>query len=132
MKNLQQLKSVIQTANPRIMDFETGCQTSRGTFMGKQFEEEEWYFVKDDDVNGDHDIFFSEDVDDLKILGRPIRLADILLAISKTGLVSSLLSCMVHKDGTFTCLDFSWNLKDDSLDQQSPETLAFLINLLCK
>lgn len=64
---------------------------------------------------------------------RPIRLADVLLALpGPTG---------IDADGHFLVYDqngwhlpgkvVGWDLRADSLDAQSPETIAFLHSLLC-
>lgn len=72
---------------------------------------------------------------------RPIRLADVLLAVRETNQ-----SWYVRNDGVFFEWEkftdggdghhgvkssyIVWNLRTDDLEQQSPETLAFLANLL--
>jgi hypothetical protein len=72
----------------------------------------------------------------LDVLGRPIRLADVLLAWEKNGISKS-----VDQSGKMVDVKFDgehqrtelawWNLRQDSLDQQSPETILFLASLLC-
>ncbi len=60
-----------------------------------------------------------------KILGRPIRLADVLLAeMNKNG---------DYRDTfAFEQITQLWNLKDDNLDHQSDKTKQFLIDLLVR
>jgi hypothetical protein len=66
-----------------------------------------------------------------KIIGRPIRLADVLLAIGKVGLKAH-----INQDGYFptksgntTTLNY-WNLRTDDLTQQSDECIDFLYMIL--
>lgn len=60
---------------------------------------------------------------------RSITLADILLAIGKSGHSNSLISCMIHKDGVFSIFDMVWNLLLD-YDNQTDETKASIGTLL--
>jgi hypothetical protein len=61
------------------------------------------------------------------IIGRPIRLADVLLAVVKDfaypyeGVAGDIFASKLCR---------LWNLKDDNLDNQSEECKQFLINLL--
>lgn len=77
-----------------------------------------------------------------EILGRPIRLADVLLAIDnvKPSLTDAFSDtfCGVRINGEFEMMSvgdsFSsgvkWNLREDNLDSQSEETITFLAELL--
>jgi len=74
---------------------------------------------------------FDRDVSDIvEIIGRTIRLADVLLAceiavgINAVGVV--LLGKMPFHE------NMHWDLSKDSLDEQSPECLSFLHGILCK
>lgn len=64
-------------------------------------------------------------------IGRPIRLADVLLALNAATSRTPLFS--INDDGTLsddmTSKDF-WNLRGDDLTRQTPETLKFLAELL--
>lgn len=66
-------------------------------------------------------------VSHLEILGRPIRLADVLYAISIHD--SEAMAEKAAGDLTFQSRN-SWNLLKDDLSLQSPDTLEFLANLL--
>lgn len=169
-----QLKSVIQAANPEIMELKFGCEVEMhdrdfaepgygitGNEMGKgvviefspggpvaesndEYDDSarvysySWGIVKsidglNTDEPGGEDFYI--------ILGRPIRLADVLLAIDKARK-----NIFVRHDGVlFKWERFNeggsghhgvestyveWNIKDDNLDNQSEETKQFLINLL--
>lgn len=57
-------------------------------------------------------------------------LADILLAMSKTGYGNTLLTAMIHKDGDFGILDVVWDLRKDNLNEQSDETIDFIHQII--
>ena len=65
----------------------------------------------------------------IEIIGRPIRLPDILLVIpEKFGwAVMGKKYCFFSENGTPIC---DWNLKDDNLEHQSPETIKFINDIL--
>jgi hypothetical protein len=68
----------------------------------------------------------------VKILGRPIRLADVLLTMSQKAITSHAIAL----NGGFYQLKpeehwvTDWNLEDDNLDHQSNECKQFLTDLL--
>lgn len=74
-----------------------------------------------------------KDIDE--IIGRPIRLADVLLALNK----SVSLGCypqyndmlLINANDTHKTSGF-WNLLKDSLTEQSEETITFIHQLICK
>lgn len=70
------------------------------------------------------------DRNEIEIIGRLIRLTDVLLAISKTGYANMLLSSMIHKDGEFGIFEFSWDLKNDDLEKQSDACISVVHSLL--
>lgn len=53
---------------------------------------------------------------------RPIRLSDVLLAIQESGNGKAI--------SYFLVADGNWNLRKDSLDEQTNETISFLADLL--
>lgn len=130
-QNIDIIKKACIQANPSIMELGFGC---RFFFKGNNNNEcialssKEWKrltFIislphlepKIDSLNRKELIENNE----LEILGRPIRLADVLLAYSK-------------KEG-WPVLELAqiasmWSLTKDSLQEQSEETLSFLANLL--
>lgn len=69
-----------------------------------------------------------------RIIGRPIRLADVLLAMGMRRPMRGMIYCT--SDGVL--IDFEnrkesgavWNLRADDLDQQSDETISFIHSLL--
>jgi hypothetical protein len=112
--NIDKLKQAIQVANPEIMGDWSGCAVC-GTMCGGMCD--------NDDGN--------------KKTMRPIRLADVLLALQSSkiwiGLDDSgaFVQFDASKPKTCSFLGINWNLSNDNLDHQSDETKQFLINLLC-
>jgi len=133
MKNYDKLKKVIQEANPEIVepklpDFPNYIGMCRKVFgvddNGKiQFPS---YGCQAEDI-------FKE----MK-KGRPIRLADVLLAYNEIKSSMSARRFAIYFDGQIVVWDDNdkahkeciWNLKDNNLDNQSDETKWFLIDLL--
>lgn len=117
MENYEQLKAVIQTANPEIMELKFGCELEGGvTFISVNPKTNEYYILAGNKILKRNEY--------RKILGRPIRLADVLLA-------STLEWSNIYEDRYLLMnLLKLWNLKDDNLDHQSEETKQFLIDLL--
>jgi hypothetical protein len=64
------------------------------------------------------------------IHSRRIRLADVLLAFNALERVQGFVGTQGYALDVVLILEH-WNLRQDSLDQQSPETIAFLHQLLC-
>jgi len=63
-----------------------------------------------------------------KIIGRPIRLADIFWTIEF--LIPKMKIVWDARDGLVKNITHKWNLKDDNLENQSEETIEFIYNLL--
>lgn len=134
MTKLESLREVIIKANPSILDLEFGCETNVGTFVGKQPDEDEWYFAKAEDVNGERDISFYENINKLKILGRKIGIAEILLTmieVTDQQTTNKEIRKTNYQARTMRILA-KWDLKNDDLANQSDETLTFLWELLCE
>lgn len=105
---IEKLKEKIIAANPEIIGDWSGCEVC-GTMCG----------ICDDR-------FFKEKI------GRPIRLADVLLAMKNDNIPLVEEDSWNVKVGTYdvATLIQIWNLKDDNLDEQSIETIQFLYDLL--
>ena len=140
--NIEKLKKVIQEANPEIMELELGCYFSgEGVSKGLIFRimnrfpfgfNAVYYHQGSGIVNGEFDIR------KIKILGRPIRLADVLLALQRFSLDFLLIDDFLkmsyeeeHKKHWNTYEGY-WNLKDNNLDNQSDELHKLLTKLLVK
>lgn len=134
--NYDNLKKVIQQTNPEIMELKFGCYVN-----GLGYSNARLCLVADDEVTlrvGHYGIDtepLSEFGNRIKILGRPIRLADVLLALENNVRVERGIR-MMDVPGTISLSDAInhtlsyWNLEDDDLDNQIEETRQFLINLL--
>ena len=151
MKNYDKLKQVIQKANPEIMELKFGCEILRYkeepkdrkykviTDIGFAANKEKVWInsVPFGSMSLPTEILKSELADktgDWIILGRPLRLADVLIAM-KSKLDSWTYS--VNLDGAFQKKDVTWimcewNLQDNNLDNQSEATKQFLIDILVK
>ena len=128
--NIDKLKQVIQEANPEIMELNIGCRVAHKYHSSQSIVvENEQDNLSPFDVQTDDGGF---EKDKVISLGRPIRLADVLMAINKI----SIMQIGVFNDGTFLHkgddMGWRWNLKDNNLDNQSDETKQFLIDLLVK
>lgn len=122
-EHYNQLKSIIQKANPEIMELKFGCE-----IRGMGF----YAYGLSDRNNGDLVGYatslgrFDGNLNNDEILGRPIRLADVLLAIGEKWVMVSNNSFPQQVVEVFN----KWNLRDDNLDHQSEECKHFLIDLL--
>ena len=137
MENYDKLRQVIQEANPEIMKLKFGCEIDligmvgidRIIYISKLEERYSACYKEDMAIHTFPDFGL---VSDGKILGRPIRLADVLMAINKI----SIMQIGVFNDGTFLHkgddMGWRWNLKDNNLENQSDETKQFLIDILVK
>lgn len=149
MKKYQQLKEIIQEANPEIMELKFGCEVELQNYKNPLriilWEEGIDYGVVSLNArDGENQSFQKKHI--IKILGRPIRLADVLLAIKNRKMQNVELDIYITKNGysqteeirfKYHCdlNDYRlaiWNLKDDNLDHQSDTTKKFLIELLVK
>ena len=135
MKNYQKLKQTIQEANPEIMELKFGCE------LLNIDDEGIWRVFKIGEVNiSNNKIKFYDDYFEItKILGRPIRLADVLLAWKRyyQNWLNEVQSVAPSGKSSFEKLDYNeiaknWSLEDDNLDNQSSETKKFLIDLLTR
>lgn len=131
MNNLQLIKEACYKANPEIKELKFGCEivakkSNKTLTVAGQYEGDPLvldYFTGFPQVVV-VDGYMNTDL--VEILGRPIRLADVLFMIGKTKHVVA-----VDTDGDFIeATPAEWNLLDDNLDHQSQETLQFIGNLL--
>jgi len=148
--NIDKLKQVIQKANPEIMELKFGCRIIekrttlgwKGIIMSETGQSKAYSKAYSKNFSKDTDeyyIYYPESVgisswlktDEIKSLGRPIRLADVLIVIEK--LDKALHFCHLAKElcARGGLLEL-WNLKDNNLDSQSDETKQFLIDILVK
>lgn len=140
------IMAIIEGCKIKVMDFGTGEYSGHWTNAKAPIHHESsGYYVQRHGMGWDghyseaHCVYEYHDGKkkenpDVEILGRPIRLADVLLAIKKTDRAIS-----VYEDGMFIDHSknemamntrFYWNLLKDRLEDQSDETLTFLAELL--
>jgi len=133
-QKLEELKNKIQEANPEIMELKFGCEVEgfnsiRGIIVriNLYVNESNTYsiFWEDDTLTMQSSIGIT------KILGRPIRLADVLLAILGP-FDKPRLSAGWQGLEAFMTPYIHWNLRDDNLNNQSPQTQEFIFNLICR
>lgn len=136
--NIDKLKAVIQAANPEIMELKFGCEVEY-TYRGDR-SVLLWVGQYDGIIQGFENGNFLEGNDSgefpatkypkkkCKILGRAIRLADILVALkNKTGNLFDMETVIKVNQ-----LLIKYDLKNDNLDHQSEECQKFLSELLVK
>lgn len=126
MENYDKLKQIIQAANPEIMELKFGCKVKfgqpkhsyfgKGIILNKNYAGN-WLIKTEVDTTTT-----IPDKEIKRILGRPIRLADVLLASFNTK--------EAYPENGVLIIVSKWNLSDDNLDHQSEETKQFLIDLL--
>jgi hypothetical protein len=136
MKNYEQLKKVIQEANPEIMELKFGCE-----LIDKKTGDKNIIF---DDYNYNAKLLTGCNVLEkgaiyswYKILGRPITLEDVLIALDKVN--QKILWAtdeeredekqLITKELAYLLAEWEWG---KPLDEQSDETLSFLTKLLVK
>lgn len=135
MKNYNKLKQIIQEANPEIMELKFGCEImisedkkdTEYIMLSGAFCCLKYYVSKIIDIRGM--------IKNITILGRPIRLADVLLTLGEKYGMDGTGMLLERQYGTsaYDCAGMrTWNLKDDNLDNQTKETKEFLIKLLVK
>ena len=155
---LTRVHAAIVKVCPDVLELKMGCKIildgDRHTVLyydrgGKSFDGEhtEYYgqmLELHSDKNGEVCKYGHEDEDyempklsELQILGRPITLADVLRAIDNCNsdnppaLTAEGQFCQYDpENGEMHLTGEYWNLKNDSLDAQSPETISFLEGVL--
>ncbi len=137
-------------ANPEIMELKFGCKI-QDMVMDEMIEGEDLFtfigvsedsrdFLLWNNMSGETVKYAQELVrgSDMFILGRPIRLADVLLTMNGKG-KGLTDNWFINTRGHFykqtmllpaTALPEIWDLFKDSLTDQSDETISFLYNLL--
>ena len=141
--NIDKLKKVIQEANPEIMELKHGCKVIYADEMSEPSEVLLGMYEMNFENTKVLNPYNQDDSGNLiEILGRPIRLADVLLAINKNhdnwhdedyGLIS------LELEENSESVEFKtnemgyakWNLKKD-FDNQSDELQRLLTKLLVK
>lgn len=133
---LDEVRAAIIKAVPEIVELKFGCElkTSKGFYVTLIGHKDDWYTWKrheDGLISAGDDAGDADGLPEL-IIGRPIRLADVLVAIDE--------KCpskyFVNSNGAFIRIDtkwrmVAWKLWSDSLENQSDECIDFIHSLLC-
>lgn len=124
-QQLQLIREKCIEANPEIVELKFGCVVKYSSKInmtcfhyGVDTSEYGngnvgWYFIKEDGGR------YFDSMPNFPIIGRPIRLSDVLLAMK-----AKIYHSFVDMDGII------WNLKQDDLTLQSPECIEFIYSLL--
>lgn len=136
MKNsLSIVRDAVIRAVPEIVELKFGCQIEKdGEIYSLAVETDYGIFEKTLEgywmcvSQSGQAVSLSKGVR-TNVLGRPIRLGDVLVAIDDK--VNSW-DFVCHANGvmTFHRTEAKWNIRNDSLEAQSPETISFLADLL--
>lgn len=133
-QKIEDIRKQAIASNPEIVELQTGCHIlwkTKGLPLGGLVLWENCagnYLIR---VEGTQATTTIKKSAIQKIIGRPIGLQDVLLAICKTK-AGGLYAIDAH--GTFvyngedSCCD--WNLHKDSLDEQTEETVDFIYQLI--
>lgn len=143
-QNIKKIREACIEANPDIVALKFGCEVK----IGGGFKRLVWQILFNDDEDCDRISHVLTESDRIgmvqispvesleEIIGRPIRLADVLTAIRESG--NGLWG--VTDDGVFIQVDEnlniyeirkeSWPLSNDNLNEVSDETASFIANLL--
>lgn len=126
--------------NPEILELKPGCMVQYGDYKDRQ---------RVVAVTGDDGVWSSMQVsfhrfkdcpaeiitlfpqDEIEVIGRPVRLADVLLTCFSGPVNFKAFTSLGHESFIIAlCNGGTWNLRRDSLDDQSDETIDFLYSLL--
>lgn len=122
-------------ANPDIKKLEFGCQIIvmndvRRYVVSLEPQSKYNLVFIGGSVNGRNT--FTED--EYIVIGRDIRLADVLLSLARVSpnpeLTLHSIEVSIAKRGTHGRDNCTWNLLKDRLEDQSPDTIEFIYNLL--
>lgn len=144
-QQLEKIREACILANPSIKDLVFGCEVKCRMWNNRPEKKLIWkngIFIEE--INGNNYVLFKKTGADfayheIKIIGRKIGLADVLLAIEKSKDIDILsfwqrFADYTHLDkSNFQMLYFlisNYNLLKDDLTQQSPETIRLIYKLL--
>lgn len=137
MSNLDIIRAKVIEAVPSILDLQFGCEVQGKVSQRKSFCIGMALSDKDSMVIGDNcEAHCIVKKNNFKILGRPIQLSDVLLAIGRQN-CGELCDIKLFGDGDVARVGFP-NLSDDdckwnllkSLEDQDESVLSFLADLL--
>jgi hypothetical protein len=130
MTKLQEIRAKVIETVPEIIELKPGCIVE-GVYASKDNPRKYVQYVRKSGTlsyichskTGKEVIY---PIKSTRIIGRTIRLADILLAMKENDA-----SPLQMHDFLCRVVYGKWNLRTDDLDQQSEETLTFIHSILC-
>lgn len=143
-QNIETIRQACIKANPEIVELKFGCRIEdfmygQAVIVGieKYKGESDCYYQFYDKIP-EPKLNLSPQNFNWTIIGRPIRLADVLLVIPENhslsiGILGYFENWILVEGDTYKLKHFKgikWNLLKDSLEEQSEETLTFISNLL--
>lgn len=127
-EHIEKIRKACIEANREIVELALGCEFERFDeiyrICGRK-EKEGVYLVNDGKVWTKEMLEMSRGI---TIIGRPIRLADVLNCLWLGEFDSEIMLKNEQEKCHQICI--MWNLRNDSLTEQSDETLSFIANLL--
>lgn len=126
-EHIQAIRAACIKANPEIVELKFGCEIELYDVKQKviSYKRNNWRLTTD---KSDCKMDASELKEKVTILGRPIRLADVLLAIPRS--IRERMEINHSAFGIYSQGHEFWNLLKDDLSLQTPETLSFIADLL--
>ena len=124
-EKLEAVRQAAIAANPEIVELTFGCITEHGIIAGIRYSDAiqaHQYAMAPTRIDKIPELRSKEELGE--IIGRPIRLADVILALRTSN---------IHEDDwkeELCRLTNKWDARKDSLDEQSEETISFLYELL--
>ena len=116
-QKIEEIRKKAILVNPEIVELKFGCEIkydNKNVRLVRQGFTGNWLL----------ETGLSVDISDYKIIGRPIRLADVLLAIMRKSDYNN-----PTRNETFDLIRL-WNCADDNLENQSEEMITFIHELL--
>lgn len=144
---VQEIREKCVAANPEIAELKFGCwvkyrneELDRRTIaLAREFEQDGFLFVPVMPFGKVQDSWevYCPEIRTLEIIGRPVRLADVLLAMLDNYMAPNIGlgtgsdgDCLWWFDKEHSKAAILWNLRADDLEQQSDETISFIHSLL--
>lgn len=131
-QHIKEIRAAVVAANPSILDLKVGCelmyQNRKYGIFGISMSCFRICTLEGDSFSTDT-IVDQDTLGVQEILGRPIRLADVFLAI-ETQLGSGKKIVWDARESIVKHVVRRWNLRADRLEDQSTETLALIAELL--
>ena len=126
---INKIREACIKANPEIVELKFGCEVEithkASDYFGRKLfvsEKPDAFGVLSVTIPNFYSIAVSKE--NIEIIGRPIHLADVLLAIIDKN------KLFKHTEQLLGTVAIHWKLENDNLENQSEETLKFIVELL--